>query len=66
MKRFDYEQKPQVYMYAFIYVDTETMAEEYYFTATKTFVETTIKCQFQDQSQNICLYLVTCVQKIMN
>ena len=34
MKRFYYDQQLQVYMY----VDTETMAEEDYFMAMRTFV----------------------------
>ena len=37
MKRFNYDLRLQVYMYDFMYVYTETMAEEEYFIATICF-----------------------------
>ena len=37
MKRFNYDPQPQVYMYVFMYVDPETMAEEEYFPAATFF-----------------------------
>ena len=39
MKMFQYEHQLQVYMYDFMYVDREAMAEEEYFSDTKTVVE---------------------------
>ena len=39
MKRFHLDLQPQVYIYAFIYVDTEKIPAEDYFPDTKTFVE---------------------------
>ena len=39
LKRFNHDCRLQVYIYAFMYVDTETMPAENHFTATKTFVE---------------------------
>ena len=39
MKSFNYDLRLQVYMYAFKYVDPETISEEDYFIATKHFVE---------------------------
>ena len=38
IKSFHYDYQLQVYMYNFMYVDPETMAEEEYFPSTKTFV----------------------------
>ena len=38
LKRFHNDRWLQVYMYAFMYVDPETMPVEYHFNATKTFV----------------------------
>ena len=34
MERFNHDRLLQVYMYGFMYVDPETMAEEEYFPAT--------------------------------
>ena len=45
LKCFRHERQLQVYMYAFMYVDPETMTVEGRFTATKTFVENYKKCQ---------------------
>ena len=39
MKRLNCYRQLQVYMYALIYVNTKTMAEEDYFPDTKTFFE---------------------------
>ena len=39
MKIFQHEIQLQVYMYALIHADTETITNECYFLATKTFVE---------------------------
>ena len=39
MKIFNYDRRLQVYMYDFVYVDTQKMTEEGYFTVTKTYVE---------------------------
>ena len=39
MKRFNHDYQLQIYMYAFMYVDTETIPVEDYFTATKEIVE---------------------------
>ena len=39
MKRYYYYCRLQVYMYDFMYVDTDTMTEEYCFPDTKTFVK---------------------------
>ena len=36
---FHHDLRLQVYMHAFMYVDTETIAEEDYFPATKEFFE---------------------------
>ena len=66
MKRFHYDQQLQVYMYALIYLDPETKAEEDCFPATTKLLQTTKNYQLQDQSQNIGLNLVTYVQKILN
>ena len=52
-------------MYAFMYANSNKIPVEYYFTATKTFLRLTIKCQLHDQSQKIGFYLVTYVQNIM-
>ena len=38
---FNLDHRLQVYMYAFMYVDTETMAEEEYFPSTKHLFQTT-------------------------
>ena len=38
LKCFYHERQLQVYMYAFLYVDTEKMLVEEQFTATNTFV----------------------------
>ena len=38
IKRFNYDFQLQVYMYYFMYVDPETIAEEDYFPYNKTFV----------------------------
>ena len=38
LKSFHYDIQLQAYMYDLMYVDPDTVAEEYYFTATKTFV----------------------------
>ena len=47
MKRFHYDCKLQVYMYALIYVHSETITEEEYFPDTKTVVKNykKISCQ---------------------
>ena len=39
LKRFCPNRQLQVYMYAFMYVDPETIPVEYHFTVTKTFVD---------------------------
>ena len=39
MKSFHYDRQLQAHMHAFIYVDTETMTKEDYFTAIKQLVE---------------------------
>ena len=39
LKRFHHDHRLQVYMYANIYVDTETIPVEDYFPDTKMFVE---------------------------
>ena len=39
LNRFHHNLQPQVYMYAFMYVDPEKMPVEEYFPATKIFVE---------------------------
>ena len=39
MKRFYHELRLQVYIYAFMYINTEIITEEDYFPATKTCVE---------------------------
>ena len=38
LNRFHHDHQLQVYIYDFIYVDTETIPVKDYFTATKTFV----------------------------
>ena len=53
-KRFRYDLQLQVSMYSLMRIDPETMVKEDYFTDT-LFLETTRKCQPQDQSQNIGL-----------
>ena len=42
MKIFQHDFWLQVYMYYFMYVDPETMSEDYYSKYTKTSVENTI------------------------
>ena len=59
LKRFFYDRQLQVYMYAFMYVDPDTMPEEKKTPDTKKMLQTTRKCQIQDQSQKIVLGLVT-------
>ena len=49
LKIFHHDLQIQVYMYAFMYVDTETMPVEDYFTATKKLLKNTRKCQLRDQ-----------------
>ena len=39
LKRFNHDQRLQVYMYAFMYVDTQTVPVEDHFPAAKIFVE---------------------------
>ena len=49
-----------------MYVDTETISVEEYFPESKKLVDNYKKCQLQDQSRNIGLYLVTYIQTIVN
>ena len=56
----------QVYMYDFMYVDTDTLPVEDHFPDTKYLLLTKINFQLQDQSQSIGLGSVACVQKIMS
>ena len=39
IESFYHDSRIQVYMYAFVYVDPETMVEKEYFKATKRFVQ---------------------------
>ena len=39
LKRFHHDRQLQVYIYAFMYVDNQTMPAEYHLTTTKKFVE---------------------------
>ena len=39
LNRFHHDRQPQVYMYAFIYVNPEKIPEEDNFPATETFFE---------------------------
>ena len=66
MNRCHYGYGIKVYMYYFMYVDTETISQEDYFPATKTFVENTRGGQLRDQCQKIGLDLDTLVHKIMS
>ena len=66
LKSFCHVRRLQVYMYAFMYVESEIMPVEKKFPATKILFWTTIKCQLQEQSKKIELGLVTYIQKIMS
>ena len=55
MKRCHYDRWIQVYMYAVMYVDPETMVEENYFTYTKTFVEDYNKMSMPGPLPKYCL-----------
>ena len=59
LKKFHHDLRVQFYMYDFMYVGPGTMSVEDHFPDTKKMLRTTVKCQLQDQSQNICLGLVT-------
>ena len=39
MKRFQSDRQLQIYMYAFVYIDPETISETEYFPDTKTLVQ---------------------------
>ena len=64
LKGFHHNRQLQFYMYAFMYVDPETIPVGNFFPIQKHLLRTTIKYQIQDQPQNVVLYLVTYVQKI--
>ena len=67
MKRFHYDHRLQVFMYSFMYVNPETMAEEDYFPVIfLLLLKNTRNLQLQDQYQDIVLDLVTYVQNIMS
>ena len=66
MKKCHYDKQIEVYMYSYMCVDTETMAEEDYFPATKLLLKTIRKYQLRDQFQKIALYLVIYIQNIMS
>ena len=66
MKRFHYDHKFHFYMYDIMYVDYDTMAEEYYFWLPKYLLQSTREGQLQEQSQNIGFDLVTYVQNIIS
>ena len=60
LKSFHQRCQLQVYMYAFMYVDTDTLPME------DMLFENYKKCQLQDQSKNIGLDFVTYVDNIMS
>ena len=62
---FYHDHQLKVYMYAFMYVDPETIPVEYNFKSTKSLLQTTRTCQIKDQYQNIGLDLVAYDHKIM-
>ena len=64
--RFYNDLQLQVYMYAFMNVDTETIPVEEYSPAKKCLLRNKRKYQMQDQYQKIGWYLFTYVQKIMS
>ena len=66
LKRFHHDLQLKVYMYAFMYVDPETVPGEGNFLIQKCLLITIIKCKHQDRSQNIGLGSVTYVHKIMS
>ena len=66
LKRFHYDLRLQVYMYAFMYVDNETIPRKTIFLLKKRFLGSTRKFQPQEQSQKFGLDLVIYVQKIMS
>ena len=47
MKRSNHDLRIQIYMYALMYVDLETIPYEGYFTATKILLQTTRKFKLQ-------------------
>ena len=59
LKRFHNDLQLRFYMYAFMYVNSETMPEEDYFRLQKRLLRNTRNCQLQDQPQNNRLNLVT-------
>ena len=66
LKRSHHDCQLEVYIYAFTYVDPETMPAEDYFLLQKRLLITTKKCQLQDQYQIIGSDLVTYVHNIMS
>ena len=66
MKRFHYDLRLQVYMYDFMYVNPETMAEEEYFPYTKYMLQTTIEFQLQENPQSIYFDLFIYVHNIIS
>ena len=65
LKKFNHDRQLQVYMYNFMYVFPQKMPVEDHFPATKTFIVNYKKMYLREQDQNIGLYLVIYVQKIM-
>ena len=66
LKRFHHENWLQVYMHAFMNFHPEKMPVEKNLLQKKCLLQTTRKCQLQDQSQNIGLDLVACIHNIMS
>ena len=66
LKRFHNDCRLQLYMYAFVYVDPETIRVEDNFPATKTLCELQENFNSGTSPQNVGLDLVAYVHKIMS